>query len=76
MGDKRVQKLNPRPWLDRRPADSPATPSGTEARIRAQEEEMDRQIADGTFGSDAATAEDLERKLISSETLGQRTSDR
>ena len=43
---------------------SQSEPSGTEARIRAQESEMDRQIADGTFGSDAVTAEELERKLL------------
>ena len=35
---------------------------------------MDRQVADGTFGSDAATAEELERKLLSSATLGQKDS--
>ena len=35
---------------------------------------MDRQVADGTFGSDAATADELERKLISPETLGQKDS--
>ena len=41
----------------------PGSP-GTEARIRAQEAEMDRRIADGTFGSDAVTAEEFERKLL------------
>lgn len=35
-----------------------------ESRIRAQEAEMDRKIANGTFGYDALKAEDLERKLL------------
>ena len=39
-------------------------PPDTESRIRAQEAEMDRQIAEGTFGSDAVTTEELERKLL------------
>ena len=64
MGVERVQLLNPRTWLGKRSAKSTDIPPDTEARIRAQEAEMDRQIADGTFGSDAATAEELERKLL------------
>ena len=43
---------------------SQPVPPDMEARIRAQEAEMDRQIADGTLGSDAVTAEELERKLL------------
>lgn len=64
MGADRVQLLNPRSWLGKRPAKSTAIPPDTEARIRAQEAEMDRQIDNGTFGSDALTAEELERKLL------------
>ena len=43
---------------------SQSEPSGTEARIRAQESEMDRQVAEGTYGADTATAEESERKLL------------
>ena len=39
-------------------------PPDTESRIRAQEAEMDRQLAEGTYGADAVTAEELERKLL------------
>ena len=42
----------------------PPPPPDTEARIRVQEAEMKRQISDGTFESDAMTAEELERKLL------------
>ncbi len=64
MGAERVQILNPRTWLGKRSAKSTAIPPDAEARIRVQEAEMDRRIADGTFGSDALTAEELERKLL------------
>ena len=65
MGAERIQLLKPSTWRGKRPARTAAIPSDALTRIRAQEAEMDRQIADGTFGSDAMTAEDLERKLLS-----------
>ena len=64
MGAERVQLLNPRTWLGGRPAKPKAIPPDVLDRIRSQEAEMDRQIADGTFGSDAVTADDLERRLL------------
>ena len=65
MGAERIQLLKPRTWRGKRSASTAAIPSDALARIRAQEAEMDRQIANGTFGSDALTAKDLERKLLS-----------
>jgi len=39
-------------------------PPAAVARIHAQKAEMDRQVVDGTFGHDAETASELERKLL------------
>lgn len=64
MGAGRVRSLNPRSWLGRRSAESPTIPPAALARIHAQEFEMGRQAADGTFGNDATTASNLERKLL------------
>jgi len=56
MGAGRVRLLNPRSWLGKRSAESLTILPAVVARIQAQEAEMDRQVADGTFGHDAVTA--------------------
>ncbi|WP_419850310.1 hypothetical protein [Candidatus Poriferisocius sp.] len=65
MGAERVHLLNPRTWLSRRSTKPEPVPPDVLARIRTQEAEMDRQMANDTLGSDAATAEELERRLLS-----------
>ncbi|MCY4258452.1 MAG: hypothetical protein OXE04_09280 [bacterium] len=56
--------MNPRTWIGQQSDQSTSIPPNTEARIQAQEAELDRQITNGTFGADAATAEELELKLL------------
>lgn len=64
MGTEQVQPMNPRTWIGQQSDQSTSIPPNTEARIQAQEAELDRQITNGTFGADAATAEELELKLL------------
>ena len=63
MGADRLQLLNPKNWLGRRQTASATEPDDAEARIRAEEAEMDRQIADGTIGHDALSLEELAAKF-------------
>ncbi|MCY4134308.1 MAG: hypothetical protein OXG30_05280 [bacterium] len=63
MSAELLQLLNPKSWLGRRQTASTTKPADPEARIRAEEAEMDRQIADGTIGHDALSREELAAKF-------------
>ncbi|MXW42194.1 MAG: hypothetical protein F4X48_05540 [Acidimicrobiia bacterium] len=58
-----LQLLNPKSWLGRRQTASTTEFADPEARIRAEEAELDRQIADGTIGHDALSHEELAAKF-------------
>ncbi len=63
MSAELLQLLNPKRWVGGRQAPSATRPADPEARIQAEEDEMDRQIADGTIGHDALSTEELAAKF-------------